>query len=211
MVRLTIYSALLLLVFVCASEALKCYGCRYQSSSNADDEGDISCKDGPLASTLSRDCGTLRYVQIAENVFVPIDSYLGKNVKNGTVISPEQQRQLVSSYSCIKLEFDGELISTPPVRSYLTTRDCIGFNGTVDDKCYSNKNSEILADIDDPLLKDYVANGVRFFTNDTDVAACTCSNDNCNGAMNTVTASASLLIMSTIVLQFLSQFKYCIF
>ncbi|CAL8128529.1 unnamed protein product [Orchesella dallaii] len=200
MARLTIYSALLLLVFVCASEALKCYDCAYQSTVDAEDQGEISCKDGPLNSTFSRDCETLRYVQVAENVFVPTNSYLGGKVKNGTVISPEQQRQL-TSYSCIKLTYNGELL-LPPVRSDLTMRDCVAFFGTVNDKCYSNTNSKIIDDIDDPLLQLYVGAGGLFFSENTNVAACTCSDDNCNGAMNTVTASASLLIMSTIVLQF---------
>ncbi|CAL8128541.1 unnamed protein product [Orchesella dallaii] len=200
MFKFTVLSTVLLLVFASSSEALKCYSCSHQSfESDSSDTGDIACKDGPLDSSFSEDCGSLKYVEVAENVFVPTDSYLGRNVKNATVISPDEQRQY-GELGCIKLAIAGVQPLTS-VRSEYIYRDCL-LLFEVNNKCYANKNSKIGDDIDDSLLKAYVALSGVVFSDDSDVDVCSCNGDLCNGAVTTFTASALLLIATTLLLQF---------
>ncbi|CAL8130503.1 unnamed protein product [Orchesella dallaii] len=87
-----------------------------------------------------------------------------------------------------------------------TARTCILLLNTTQslpEKCYANDISKITSDIKEQQLYDYIEGEVEgSFADNSKAGICSCSTDNCNGAINSVSASAFVLLTSTAVAYF---------
>ncbi|CAL8130507.1 unnamed protein product [Orchesella dallaii] len=201
----------LLVIIVASAEALKCYECQYWDGKLADGttpDDEDSCENGKTPKDeLSVDCSTLEYKLLSDGRYFGVpQSFPGlfnMGWKDSTAISPHQTNNN-TAYSCVKSTLDGILLATnETVRT--TYRTCVMEPNTTQslpDKCYANKLSKILADIKEPVLASFFEGAEAAWDGSSDAGICSCSEDNCNGAINSANVSGFVLVVSTLFAYF---------
>ncbi|CAL8130509.1 unnamed protein product [Orchesella dallaii] len=108
-----------------------------------------------------------------------------------------------TTFYCDKLTMDGKVRGSEN-NLKLTVRSCILVESTLDlsNKCYANVNSKIVADIKEQALINIVYRYQSIFSDDAVAGICSCSTDNCNGAINSVNVPGFFLVVSTFLVYF---------
>ncbi|ODM86949.1 hypothetical protein Ocin01_19733 [Orchesella cincta] len=193
------------------SEGLKCYNCLYLSDKlpnglNATMKSESSCQAGKKPKKdFIVDCSRLLIPKSGEKAIGTtniLTSFLGEN--HPLVAMPYQNNgtNLTVTYTCGKLSYDGTFLPYYGGKKMKAMiRSCIPKlsygNSTFQQQCQNGKMDKL--NINDLDLRALVFNGglgVAMNHSQTDVSICTCTKDDCNGAMLNNQISIFVIIAS---------------
>ncbi|ODM91037.1 hypothetical protein Ocin01_15643 [Orchesella cincta] len=200
MVKFSIGILAVILAVAVTTEALNCYFCGHVDDDDIKMENkDSSCKAGKKPKDkFSVDCSTLEYIPMEEGRYIGVPKNSGLAVSsNTTLITPNQSG---FNYTCFKATMDGKIIGTNS-NLKAAVRTCVRVpetNQTLD-VCYAEDNSKIVGAIKEDWLQYVAIVNLAPYSNDTKVGLCSCSSDDCNGALSSVSVSGSVLLATTLV------------
>ncbi|CAL8130515.1 unnamed protein product [Orchesella dallaii] len=197
---------LICIVSVAATDALQCHTCEHRRPDLNNTRSPTTCETGKKPkSAFLEECEKQEYVyfSLGSGKFLGVPKNSGlKNavIDNESPVSIPQQTQN-ATYSCYKLTMSGkETRGGNQSDLAITSRGCLQYltgNGTNPEKCYDGLKSKLITEIQELQIKEIVEFRGLQFTDDPNVGICSCNGDECNGAMNSVAVSVSLILVAT--------------